>query len=89
MCKTDDPKLTCFTDEANFNLSGYVNSQNKYWSSENPHALIQLPLCDQKIGVWCAIRANPIIGPIIYVPQQRADILNIFYNGEYSINYYI
>jgi hypothetical protein len=23
-----DPKLTFFTDEANFNLLGYVNSQN-------------------------------------------------------------
>jgi hypothetical protein len=46
-----DPKLTFFTDEANFNLSGYVNSQNNvYWNSENPHALIQLPLCDQEIA---------------------------------------
>jgi hypothetical protein len=29
-----DPKMTFFTDEAEFNLSGYVNSQNnRYWSS--------------------------------------------------------
>jgi hypothetical protein len=26
---------------------------------------------------------------IRHVSQQRADILNIFYDGEYSINYYI
>jgi hypothetical protein len=45
-----DPKLTFFTDEADFNLSEYVNSQNKgHWNSENPYALIQLPLYDQKI----------------------------------------
>jgi hypothetical protein len=61
-----DPKLT-FTDEANYNLSGYVNSQNnKYWSSENPYALIQLPLYAQQIGIWCAISVNHIIGPIFY-----------------------
>jgi hypothetical protein len=40
-----DPKLTVRTDEANFNLSGYVISQsNRHWNNENPHALIQLPL---------------------------------------------
>jgi hypothetical protein len=25
----------------------------------------------------------------VHASQQRADILNIFYDGEYSINYYI
>jgi hypothetical protein len=29
-----DPKLTFFTDEASFNLSGYISVQNnRYWSS--------------------------------------------------------
>jgi hypothetical protein len=44
-----------------------VNSQNnRYCSSENPHALIELPLYDENRGMWCVIRANHIIGPIFY-----------------------
>jgi hypothetical protein len=36
-----EPKLTFFTDEANFNLSGYINAQNnRCWSSKNLHALV-------------------------------------------------
>jgi hypothetical protein len=62
-----DPKLTIFTYDANCNLSGHVNSKNNgYWRSENSHALIQLPLYEQKVGVCCAISANRIIGPIFY-----------------------
>jgi hypothetical protein len=63
-----DPKLIFFTGDANFNLSGYVNSRNnKYWSKiENVHALIQLLIYCQKIGVWREISANRIIGPIFY-----------------------
>jgi hypothetical protein len=60
-----DPKPTFFTDEANFNLLEYVNSQNRYWNSENPHVPIQLPLYD-KIGIWCVISANCFVGPIFY-----------------------
>jgi hypothetical protein len=68
------PKLTLFADEANFNFSRYFNSQNNgYWNSENPHALIQLPLYDQNIGVCCAICANHITGPIFYEETLDAE----------------
>jgi hypothetical protein len=51
-----DPKLIFLTEEASFSLSEYVNSQNtRHWSSGNPHALIHLPLYNQKIGIGCVI----------------------------------
>jgi hypothetical protein len=60
-----DPKLTFFTDEAWFHLSGYINAQNiRYWSNINPRQTFEVPLHDQKIGVWCAITASRIVGPI-------------------------
>jgi hypothetical protein len=40
-----------------------VNSQN---SAENPRFVQEFPLHDEKIGVWCAISARRIIGPIFY-----------------------
>jgi hypothetical protein len=46
-----DPKLTFFTDEAWFHLSGYINAHNRYWSSINPRQTFEVPLHGQKIGV--------------------------------------
>ena len=44
-----------------------MNSQNsRVWSTENPHALFQKPLHDQKVGVWCALSRGRIIGPIFF-----------------------
>jgi hypothetical protein len=62
-----DPKLTFFTDEAWFHLSGYIYAQsNRYLSSINPRQMLEVPLHDQKIGVWCAITASRIVGPIFF-----------------------
>jgi Asp-tRNA(Asn)/Glu-tRNA(Gln) amidotransferase B subunit len=62
-----DPKLTFFTDEAWFHLSGYINAQNnRYWSSINLKQMFEVPLHDQKIGVWCAITASRIVRPIFF-----------------------
>jgi hypothetical protein len=39
-------------------LSGYVNSQNnRYWSTEYPHAVYEISLHGLKVGVWCAVSA--------------------------------
>ena len=44
-----------------------MNSQNsRVWSTENPHALFQKPLHDQKVSVWCALSRGCIIGSIFF-----------------------
>ena len=45
-----------FSEEAWFQLDGYVNSQNyRFGSSDNSHQFIETPLHSAKIGVWCAM----------------------------------
>jgi hypothetical protein len=82
-----DPKLTFFIDDALFHLSGYINAQNNgYWSSINPRQMFEVPLHDQKIGVWCAITASRIVGPIFFenaINSERyvSDILRPFFGS--------
>jgi hypothetical protein len=62
-----DPDFVFYTGKAWFRLSGNVNSQNnRYWSAENPHFIHEVPLHDVKIGVWYAITAHRIIGPVLF-----------------------
>jgi hypothetical protein len=54
-------------DEACFHLHGHVISQNsQYRSSVNPHLIHKVPLHQAKMGVWCAVNAKWIIGPIFF-----------------------
>jgi hypothetical protein len=52
-----DPTLPFMSDEAWFYLSGH-------WDTENPHAVHEVPLHDQTVGVWCAVSGRRIIGPV-------------------------
>lgn len=55
------------TDEAHFMLSGTVNKQNcRFWGKENPHAIHQTPLHDQKVTVWAGVCSETIIGPFFF-----------------------
>jgi hypothetical protein len=79
-----DPKLTFFTEEAWFHLSGYINAQsNKYWSSINPKQTFEVPLHDQKIGVWCAITASQIVGPIFLKTLLIQSGMSLTFSGPF------
>jgi hypothetical protein len=70
-----DPDFVFYTDEAWFHLSGYVNSQNnRYWSAENSYSIYEVPLHDVKIGVWCAISAHRIIGPVFFQETINSEL---------------
>jgi hypothetical protein len=56
-----------FTDDVWFHLSNYVNNQNSHiCSTTNPHEIKVTPLHDQKVGMWCTISQNWIIGSIFF-----------------------
>ena len=76
---------TWFSDEAWFYLSGYVNSQNsRIWASENPDAIHEEPPHSEKIGVWCGMSRQCIIGPIFFdgtiTTAVYMEIFNTFVN---------
>lgn len=55
------------TDEAHFDLSGFVNSQNcRFWGTENPRILHERPLHPLRVTVWCGICAEKVIGPYFF-----------------------
>jgi hypothetical protein len=59
--------LTFFSDEAQFHLQGYINTQNnRYWSSQKPHLTHEAPLHPVTVGVWCASSARRIVGPVFF-----------------------
>jgi hypothetical protein len=47
-----DPRKIIFSDEAHFQLNGYVNKQNyRIWGTENPHFAVVRPLHPKKLTV--------------------------------------
>lgn len=55
------------SDEAHFQLNGFVNKQNcRIWATENPRAVHQRQLHPLKCTVWCGISSERIIGPYFF-----------------------
>ena len=67
----DFAKKIIFSDEAHFDLGGYVNKQNcRIWGTENPHAYIEKPIHPKRVTVWCGFWSRGIIGPFFFENEQ-------------------
>ena len=50
----DFGKKIIFSDEAHFDLGGYVIKQTcRIWGTENPQACIEKPTHPKRVTVWC------------------------------------
>lgn len=51
-----------FTDEAHFQLNGFMNKQNwRFWGSENIHLCEEKPLYSPKVTAWVAVYTRGLI----------------------------
>ena len=81
-------------DEAYFFLTEALNKQNnRLWLESRPNDLIEVPLNDQKLLVWCAISANKIYGPFFFYESVNQhnylDMLQNFFWPKHlrTVNY--
>ena len=69
-------KKIIFSDEAHFNLGGYVNKQNScIWGTENPHAYIEKPTHPKRVTVWCGFWSKGIIGLFFFENEQGEAVI--------------
>lgn len=55
------------SDEAHFDLSGFVNKQNsRYWGEEQPFLIHERPLHPRRVTVWCGIWSRGVVGPYFF-----------------------
>ena len=68
-------KKIIFSNEAHFNLGGYVKKQNCHiWGTENPHAYIEKLTHPKRVTVWCGLWSRGIIGLVFFENQQGAAV---------------
>ena len=64
-------KTIILSDEAHFDLGGYVNNQNcRIWGTESPHACIEKPTHPKRVTVWYGFWSKDIIGPFFFKNEQ-------------------
>lgn len=73
-----------YTDEANFTLSGQVNTWNtRIWAAENPHTIIEEPLHSEKVTVWIGFTAEFMLGPYFFQElDANGGLRSVTVNGE-------
>ena len=65
-------KKISFSDEAHFDLGGYVTKQNcRILDTENLHAYIGKPTHPKRVTVWCEFWSKGIIGPFFFENKQE------------------
>ena len=68
-------KKIIFSDEAHFDLGGYVNKQNcRIWGTKHPHAYIEKPTHPKRLTVWCGFWSRGIIEPFFFEIEQGETI---------------
>ena len=68
-------KKIIFSDEAHFDLGGYVNKQNcRICGTENQHVYIEKATHPKRDTVWCGFWSRGIIEPFFFENEQRQTV---------------
>lgn len=77
----DFSKFIIFSDEAHFQLDGYVFKQNcRYSSDESPMELQPATQYAEKVTVWCGFWCGGVIGPYFFENDAGQSVT---VNGEH------
>ena len=69
-CRFQQKKII-FSNDAHFDLGGYVNKQNCcIWGTANPHAYIEKPTHPKQVTVFCGFWSRSIIGQFFFENEQ-------------------
>jgi hypothetical protein len=77
-CVHDDivnPTLLLMSNKTWLHLSGFINAQNTHhWDTENPLIIYDVPSCDYRVGVWCAISDQRVTGTVTFYDMVNSSV---------------